>query len=233
MKKGIIVLAALCLVLVPVLALASPVTGMYTSPSRGGHVLVGRASTARPLVNSGNPKVFNGQSWSGSALGTQWEIKCGVEQTATPPDSSLFNKGTNTGTITYHQVFTGGTFALYTDPTVGWGSGSGTLNTTSVVSQVFYSSGVPLSSSFTAFTSGLFVGGCALRFALSNGFGVGETPYLVKPSAYPAFLTPLCGLADASHQFGTWGDVNDVVVNIDCTTPVKASSWGQIRQMYR
>ncbi|MBI5836690.1 MAG: hypothetical protein HZB25_05560 [Candidatus Eisenbacteria bacterium] len=235
MKYVTVGIAALCAIslLTPALVAAAPVTGTYSSPSRGGNVLVGRASTSRQFMNSGNPKVFNGQSWSGSTLGTQWVITCGVEVTSVPPDSSLFNPVTQTGTITYHQTFNGGTFTLFTAPSVGWGSGSGTLQTTQAVSQVFLSGGIPMGSSFTAVTTGTFSGGCLLRFAMANGFGVGETPYFTKPATYPAFLNATCGLADASHQFGTWGDVNDILVNIDCTTPIVPTTWGKIRTIFR
>ena len=170
--------------------------------------------------------------------GVQWEIKCGVQTTSAPPDYSLYNPATGTGIITFHQTFQGGTFALNADPAVGWGSGTGTLNTTSIVSQVQMISFVPVSSSFTGATSGQFDIGCTMDFAMANGFGVGETsdpPYLTKPATYPAFLAADCTLADASHQFGSWGDVNDIIVriNADCATAANRSTWGTIKSMYR
>lgn len=219
-------------------AFADPIPGSYSSALRPGMspgVQVGRASTARQFVNSGNPKIFNAQSWTGSVLGAQWEIKCGVETTLTPPDSSNFNKVTGTGWITYHQTFTGGTFALYADPAVGWGSGTGTLATTSVISQVQFIGFMPFASSFTGVTSGTFDIGCTMDFAMANGFGVGETPYLAKPATYPVFLAADCSPADVNHQFGNWGDVNDIIVKInnDCTVDAKTSTWGQIKTLYR
>jgi hypothetical protein len=118
---------------------------------------------------------------------------------------------------------------------VGWGSGAGVLNTTSVVSQVYFMTNIPVSSSFTGVTTGRFDIGCTLSFAMANGFGVGETPYLVKPANYPIFLAPDCSPADASHQWGTWGDTNDIIVNInaDCATPAGHSTWGRIKTLYR
>jgi len=233
MRKLLVAEIALSMVLLPALVSATPVAGTYYSALRGGNVMLGRASVSRPTVNSGNPKIFNGQSWSGTALGTQWEISCGVETVASPPDYSLYNPVTGTGFITYHQTFNGGTFTLYPDVTVGWGNGTGTLGTTSAVSQVRMENFVPVSSSFTALTSGEFSDGCHLSFAMSNGFGVGETPYLVKPATYPAFLAADCSLADASHQFGTWADTNDIVVEISCPVPTQAATWGQVKTLYR
>ena len=230
----IVLFALATLIAMPALVSAGPVPGTYYSAFRGGAVLIGHASVSRQFPSSGNPKVFNGRSWNGSALGTQWEIQCGVETTSTKPDSSHFNKITGTGFIVYNQVFSGGTFSIYTDPAVGWGFGSGTLYTTVATSQVYYMNFIPYGSSFTAFTSGLFDGGlCDLDFAMSNGFGVGETPYLTKPSTYPAFLAADCSLADPSHQWGIWADVNDIIAKISCTVPAQRSSWGEIKALYK
>lgn len=214
---------------------ADPNPGTYTSPNRGGAVQLGRASVWRPLPNSGLPKVFHGQSWDGTNLGLQWEIRCGVETVAQTPDSSLFNAGTGTGVITYRQTFNGGTFSLYASVPVGWGWGNGTLNTTQVVSQVQLVGGFPVASSFTAVTSGIFDIGCTMTFAMSNGFGAGETPFLTKPATYPVFLDATCAPASPAQQFGTWGEVNDIVVNInaDCATSAQSSTWGRVKVLYR
>jgi len=241
MRIGYRLLIALLLLVTSVAAFADPVPGTYTSILRPGMnpgVQIGRASTSRQFPNSGSPKIFNGQSWSGSVLGAQWEIKCGIEAAAVPPDYSLYNPVTGTGLITFHQTFQGGTFALYADPAVGWGSGTGTLGTTSIVSQVQMISFVPVSSSFTGATSGTFDIGCTMDFAMANGFGVGETsdpPNMTKPSNYPVFLAADCSPADAGHQFGTWGDVNDIIVriNANCATPTHHSTWGTIKSIYR
>jgi len=234
MRKMSIALVTTALMSLPMLAAAQPVPGTYTSPFRGGNVLNGHASVSRPMVNSGFPKVFNGQSWNGTTLGTQWEISCGVETTGTPPDVSLYNPVTGTGFITYYQTFNGGTFTLYNDGIVGWGSGTGTLNVTQTTSQVYLVNFVPVSSSFTALTSGVFAGGaCRLDFAFGNGFGVGETPYALKPATYPAFLAGDCSLADAAHQFGTWADCNDIIATISCPVSTQTSSWGNVKSLYR
>ena len=234
MRKLVITVTVLAAVIAAAMpALGDPVPGTYYSAFRGGAVLLGHASVSRQFPNSGNPKVFNGQSWNGSALGTQWEIQCGVENTSVPPDSSHFNKTTGTGFITYNQTFEGGIFAIYSDPAVGWGFGSGTLNTTSAVSQVHYQNFMPIASSFTAYTSGTFPDGCYLTFAMSNGYGVGETPLLQKPATYPVFLAPDCSPADPSHQFGIWADVNDIIAQIGCPVSTQQSTWGQVKMIYR
>lgn len=225
----------LVFVAMPLLAMAQPVPGTYTSAFRGGNVLNGRSSVSRQFVNSGNPKIFHGQSWDGSALGTQWEVACGIQTTDTPPDYSQYDPITGTGFITYYQTFEGGTATLYPDPNVGWGSGTATLNTTQATSQVFLVNFVPVSSSFTAFTSGAFSGpgSCTLEFAFGNGFGVGGTPYASKPADYPAFLAADCSLADVDHQFGVWADTNDIILSIFCPVSVEQSTWGHVKALYR
>ena len=232
------ILLALVMLLVSLTAIADPIPGTYTTVLRPGMnpgVQIGRASTSRLYPSSGNPKIFNGQSWNGSALGAQWEIKCGIETTSVPPDYTLYNPVTGSGLIIFHQTFEGGTFALYADPAVGWGSGTGTLNTTSIISQVQMIGFLPFSSSFTGATSGWFDIGCTMDFTMANGFGVGETPYVTKPASYPTFLAADCFPADAGHQFGTWGDTNDIIIriNADCAVPAHQSTWGTIKSIYR
>jgi hypothetical protein len=234
MRKLSIVLLMLAFVALPLIAAAQPVPGTYMSANRGGAVFVGRSTVARPTVNSGNPKIFHGQSWDGAVLGTQWEMGCGAEAVDQPPDYSQFDQNTGTGFITYHQSFSGGTFTMYPDVNVGWGSGTATLNVTNVTSQVYLVNFVPVSSSFTAFTSGHFDDSpCSLEFAFGNGFGVGETPYANKPADYPTFLAPDCSPADAAHQFGVWGDTNDIILNIYCPVPAQESTWGHVKAIYR
>ena len=70
MKKLLTMAALAALVMLPILAQAFPVTGMYTSTDLGGQLLTGRASTWRSGVNSGLPHVLHAQSWDGANLGT-------------------------------------------------------------------------------------------------------------------------------------------------------------------
>jgi hypothetical protein len=242
MRNCSIALLALVVLTVPMTAIADPIPGTYTSALRPGAspgVQIGHMSVSRQYPNSGNPKVFHGQSWDGTALGAQWEFRCGVETTLTPPAYGPgFNFVTMTGLVTYSQAFSGGTFSLYANPAVSWGSGSGTLNSTSVVSQIYLVNGMPVSSSFTGMTTGQFDIGCTLTFAMGNGYGMGETSdpaYMTKPATYPTFLAADCSPADASHQFGAWGDVNDIVItiNADCMVSTRHSTWGTIKSIYR
>ena len=85
-------------------------------------------------------------------------------------------------------------------------------------------------------TSGVFAGGCNLTFVIANGFGVGETtsldPGITKPADYPTFLDGSCGPAPANQQFGSWGSVITITMQIECPVPAENRSWGAIKSRY-
>lgn len=233
MKRLLPAVVLSVLVLLPILAQADPVTGIYTSTDLGGSLLTGRASTWRPGVNSGLPHVAHIQSWNGSALGTQWDISC-------PTENSAFlvqdNRVAGVGTIVYTSTFNGGTFNLYAGAWP-WGDGTGTLNTTTLITTVQYMmiGGVstPVASVVNGNTTGLFSNGCLLSFVIANGTGVGETPYATKPATYPTFLDGTCAPASPSLQYGTWGNVITITLGIDCTVADTQSTWGGLKSVYR
>lgn len=211
-------------------AFAAPVNGVYTSTDLGGQLNVGRASTWRSGVNSGLPHVLHAQSWNGTALGTQWDVSCPIE----PVNFVVVNNldGNGTGTIVYTSTFNGGSFTFFPGAWP-WGDGTGTLNTTVTITTVQYVTNVPVASVVNGNTSGMFVGGCALTFAIANGDGVCETPFCVKPADYPVFLDGTCGPAAANAQFGTWGNVRTITMMIDCATETRPGTWGQLKTLYR
>jgi len=230
----LLTLAALtALFLLPVLAQAVPVTGMYTSTDLGGQILTGRASTWRSGVNSGLPHVLHAQSWDGANLGTQWDISCATENSAF---SVVDNRVAGNGTIVYTSTFNGGTFNFYAGG-FPWGDGTGTLATTTLITTVQYMMigpvSTPVASVVNGNTSGLFTNGCLLTFAIGNGAGVGETPYASIPATYPLFLDGTCSPASPSAQFGTWGNVITITMNINCTVADETTSWGSIKSLYR
>jgi hypothetical protein len=211
-------------------ALAAPVNGTYTSTDLGGQLRLGRASTWRPGVNSGLPHVLHGQDWNGSSLGGQWELRCAVE--TTPFTVQDLRDGNGTGVIIYTSHFTGGQLEFFAGGWP-WGSGIANLGNTTIVSTVQYVTNIPVASVVNGNTSGTFIGGCALTFAIANGNGVGETPYAAKPATYPVFTDGTCVPAAPAAQFGTWGDVRTMTMNIDCATPTRPSTWGGIKTLYR
>lgn len=226
-------LSIVCLALMAVPALSAPIGGTYNSTDLGGQLLTGRGSTWRPGVNSGFPHVSHAQSWNGSGLGTQWEISC---PSASSYVSVVDNRVGGIGTIVYTTNYSGGTFTFFPGGWP-WGDGNGTLNTTSEITTVQYIliSGVstPVASRSNINTSGTFSDGCTLGFAIANGVGVCETPVCTKPANYPAFLDGTCNPASSTAQFGAWGDVMAISMNIGCVTPTKPSTWGKVKTLYR
>lgn len=233
MKRPLLAVVLSVLVLLPVLAQADPVTGIYTSTDMGGTVLTGRASTWRPGVNSGLPHVAHIQSWDGANLGTQWDMSCATENSAFLVQD---NRIAGVGTIVYTSAFNGGTFNLYAGGWP-WGDGTGTLNATTLVTTVQYlmigGVSTPVGSVVNGNSSGLFSNGCLLSFVIANGAGVGETPFLSKPATYPAFLDATCAPASPSLQYGTWGNVLTITLGIDCTVANEPSTWGNLKSVYR
>jgi hypothetical protein len=181
---------------------AAPVTGIYNATDLGGQLLTGRASTWRSGINSGLPHVLHAQSWDGTTLGTQWEINC-------PTENANFavvdNRVGGVGTVVYTSTFSGGTFTFFPGAWP-WGDGSGTLNTTVIITTVQFinigGNSTPVASVANGNTSGAFSNGCALTFAIGHGSGVGETSDvnpMVKPATYPTFLDGTCGARGAER----------------------------------
>ncbi|HKI84189.1 MAG TPA: hypothetical protein VKA63_07630 [Candidatus Krumholzibacteria bacterium] len=235
--KRLLCLSILLLVL-PSLASAAPVTGTYTSTDlNGGSLYTGRASTWRSGINSGLPHVLHAQSWDGTTLGTQWEISCPTENAAfTVQDNRVGGEGT----IVYTSHFTGGTFTFY--PGVWpWGDGSGTLGSTTLITTVQYvlvsGTSTPVASVVNGNTSGTFDDGCALVFGIGNGYGAGETtsldPGITIPADYPIFLDGSCAAASAGQQYGSWGSVITITVQIDCSVPIENRSWSAMKAAFR
>ncbi len=236
MKATLSVLLLLTLVSIPVIALADPVAGMYTSTDLGGQLLTGRASTWRSGINSGFPHVMHAQSWNGAALGTQWDISCPTSSSMSVQD----NRISGVGTIVYTSTYSGGTFTFFAGG-FPWGDGSGTLGAMTVITTVQYImiSGVstPVAAVVNGNTVGTFANGCALVFAIGNGVGAGETtslnPAIVKPATYPTFLDGSCAAASAGQQFGTWGSVITLTLQIDCAVANEDANWSSIKATYR
>lgn len=229
--------ATFLLLMIAIPCFAVPVTGYYNSTDLGGQLLTGRASTNRTGINSGFPHVFHVQSWDGTNLGTQWELSCGKSNGYS---SVVDNRVAGVGDIVYTSIYTGGTFTFFPGGWP-WGSGTGTLNNTSLTTTVTYimisGNSTPVGARINGTASGVFAGGCALSFAIANGNGVGETtslnPLIVKPANYPTFLDGTCNLASPTQQFGTWGGVTQILFGIECPTPTRSSSWGQVKLIYK
>ena len=213
---------------------ASPIPGLYRSVDLGGTVLLGRASQswAQPLnAQNGIADVFNAQSWNGSVLGTQWLFRCGIQPAAEIVQD--YRDGSGTGAVIFTSTFTGGAYWL--SRFGPWGDGvndlTGTIGATHEIVTVTYVTGFPVESRVNMDANGMFDGSsCLLRFVISNGVGGGDTDLLPKPAGYPDFLDPACA---PSRLYGSWGDVMDISMYIDCPVDAHRSTWGRVKQIYR
>jgi hypothetical protein len=216
----------------PALA-ANPVPGVYNSTDLGGAVRTGRGTQSWTLPANGAQgllDVFNSESWNGAFLGDQWKFQCGVQNaTQTKQD----NRVGGTGTIVYTNTFTGGSFWLSKNGP--WGDGvndwAGTPGSTVAIATVQYVNNVPVASRLNLNSSGVFDGGqCVLVFTIANGIGGGDTDLLPKPAGYPDFLDDSC---QPTRSYGSWGDIQQITLQIDCPTPTHSSTWGQLKSIYR
>jgi|CXWL01.1.fsa_nt_gi hypothetical protein len=237
MKRTITILAFASLIVLPGLAAAVPIGGIYTSTDLGGQVLTGRASTWRAGINSGLPHVLHAQSWDGTTVGTQWDVSCATENANFQVED---NRVAGVGTVVYTSTFTGGTFTLFAGGWP-WGDGVGTLGTTALITTVqFINIGgisTPVASVVNGNTAGEFSNGCRLTFVIANGAGVGETtslnPAIVKPPTYPTFQDGTCAPAAGNAQFGSWGNVLTLTMAIDCTVAATPVTWSHTKSLYR
>jgi hypothetical protein len=213
-----------------------PAPGVYnSSPVPNAPFPEGRGSQSNELpadAQNGLDDVFNTASWDGVALGAQWMFSCGVA----PVAHTVINNvdGNGNGTITYINTFTGGTFFLWKDGP--WGDGvndlTGTMNTTSSTVLVQVVGGQFAGSVGNVSTSGSFDGsGCVVTFEINNLVGLGDTDLTPPfPANYPALLDTSCG---ATRVNGSWGDVVDLTLRIDCPVQTEELSWSGIKSMYR
>jgi hypothetical protein len=226
-------LVLLSLVVTPVLA-ANPTPGTYFSIDLGGTVQLGRGTQSWELPlnqNQGLADVFNAQSWDGVMLATQWRFSCGVQSAA--QSVTDHRDGAGNGTVIFDNTFLGGTFFL--SKSGPWGDGvndlTGTIQTTHALVTVVYVDHVPVQSRLNFDSSGLFDGsGCALRFVVANGVGGGDTDLMPVPPNFPAFLDPGCG---PTRTNGSWGDIKDITLRIDCPVNGRSSTWGALKTSYR
>ena len=213
---------------------AAPSPGTYDSIDLGGSVLMGRGSQSwvgPANGGNGNGDVFNSQSWNGATLGTQWHFECGLSTTnQTVVDN---RNGVGTGTVVFTTNFSGGTFWLSKNGP--WGDGINdrpcVLNATTNTVTVQYVTFIPVSARGDVNTSGYFLGSnCVLTFQIANTVGKGDTDGGPFPAGYPALLDAGCG---ATRVNGSWGDIKDITLRIDCVVPAVTTTWSGVKSLYR
>ena len=213
-----------------------PIPGTYnSSPVLNAPFPEGRGSQSNELpgdAQDGLDDVFNTASWDGNALGGQWAFSCGV---APAQHVEINNVDVNgNGTITFINTFVGGTFFLWKGGP--WGDTvndlTGTMNTTVSTVLVQIVGGQFAGSVGNVNTTGQFDGSnCVVTFEINNLVGLGDTDLTPPfPANYPALLDPNCG---ATRVNGSWGDVVDLTLRIDCPVQNQDQSWGGVKAIYR
>lgn len=234
MKRMVTGMALALALALPAVALAvDPAPGIYHSLDLGGAMLTGRGTqswTAPLNAAQGLGDVMHSESWDGALLGTQWRFACGVQ--LQPQVMQDFRVG-GTGPVVFTNTFDGGTFFL--SKTGPWGDAvndlTGTLLVTRAIATVTYVQGVPQSSRLNVDAAGRFDGSdCTLTFVIANGIGGGDTDLLPVPPGYPAFLDAGC-LPLGLH--GSWGDISQITMRVDCPVPAPRPTWGAIKLLYR
>ena len=224
-------LAATAFVLIAASAFAAPVVGTYRSVDLGGALQTGHASqswTAAANAANGVNDVYNALSWNGAVLGNQWGLSCGIQGA---PQLVQDNRVSGIGTGVYTNSFAGGRFFFNTGPWCTSAQCAGNISQTVEIVTVQYVSNIPAASVVNINTSGTFDNSnCNLTFAIGNGVGLGDTDGGPKPATYPDFLDTSC---NPTRTFGSWGDIITITARVDCPVPVRQSTWGGLKSIYR
>ena len=212
-----------------------PLVGTYKTLL--GTILPGRAVESMPcdLCEGVIGNLVMADSWNGVALGTNWTVSC--PQIASSPVLVYEGVVGGNGQRIYQTAYGGG--SLWLSGVGAWGGGdpfyAGNLTAFTVIATKQYVGGqlvgvvsnINLTGTFDGFTN------CFTR-AISNAEFVGATRGApMQPGPFPAFLGPSDCAQSGAH--GTYWDVHDVTLSIlgACQTPVRKSTWGLVKTLYR
>ncbi len=194
---------AALIAILSVAAVATPVPGLYFSPSIGNDIIVGRASEAWNAGGAGLAgNTILAQSWDGISLGTQWEIRDPVSLGAVFRSDS---RVAGTGQVVYHTDYSGGTFYINN---AAWGSGSGNITSYSHDTTITYYKNVVVGIRNNVNATGVFTSDplYVMDFAVANSVEVGKGANV--PPGYPGFIGSPAALQ------GEWSNVHDIAIQI-------------------
>jgi hypothetical protein len=215
-------------------AVSDPIIGTYSTLA--GTILPGRAAESNPCDGCDGQigNMIHAESWSGSALGTQWRVEC--PQIGSAPVLLLDTVVGGNGQRIYRTEYLGG--KLWLSNTGSWAplgdpNYNATLNSFTVITTLQIIGGQIAGAVSNINLSGTFDGSrTCFAMAISNAALIGRTP-MPAPASYPGFEGPgNCSLVGTS---GSWWTVNDVTFNIlgSCATPLRPMTWGQVKSIYR
>ncbi len=235
--KQLATLAALAMLVIAVTAVdsraGSPLPGNYTTLA--GTILSGRGSESNPCDGCDGQigNLLMAESWSGSALGTEWKVSC--PQIAAAPVLLLDTVVGGTGQRIYRTSYSGGT--MWLSGTGAWAGGDadylGTLTAFTTIATVQIVGGAIVGVVSNINLSGDFSGySDCFSMAITNAAMVGRTPG-AAPGVWPALMGPTDCAASATH--GVWWNVSDVTLSLlgSCATDANSSTWGSLKLLYR
>lgn len=225
---------ALVVLAVPVVA-GPPVQGVYYSfdmPS--GSFNPGRFSESWMDMGAhgqiGN--TVNAESWTGSALGTEWKLWC--PSIALPPNLVADTRDAmGTGEVTWRTTYQGGHFWLSSSGPWGDEDYTGDLDFFIVTATYMYVFGDVLGIRSNVTTAGPFDGyNVCFIFSINNCAFYSDTNTGPKPVTFPAFMDQNCNTGTLAR--GGWGSVTEMAFQItgDCQVGTQPSTWGQIKALY-
>jgi len=226
--KAVVIAILIFSVALPALA-GPPRDGTYRSSA--GDFDEGRQATSwlgGGFLSAGN--VLHAQSWSGSALGGDWEILCPQVVNVTLL-VDLVSDGN--GQRIYQIDYAGGYFML--DGYGPWESGDpyylGPIDICVEIRTVMFADDVMVGSVSDHSVSGHFQGyvfSC-VNVAIGNGVWLGDSA--VAPAGYPTYNDTACNPTVLSGHFG---DITDLTLSITgCTMSTQSATWGSVKAMYR
>jgi hypothetical protein len=227
--KAVVIVITIILAALPAFA-GPPTSGTYKSSN--GDFDEGRQATSwlgGGFLSTGN--VLHAQSWSGSALGGDWEILCPQVASVTLL-VDLVSDGN--GQRIYRIDYAGGYLRL--DGYGPWAGGDpsylGPIDTYIEIRTVMFADDVKVGSVSDYSVSGHFNGyvQTCLTVAIGNGVWLGESP-AVTPADYPTYNDTACNPTASSGDFG---DITDLTLSITgCELRTQSATWGSVKAMYR
>jgi len=235
-RSGIVVFAALVMLLAGSAIAGPPLDGAYKSVDIGGPVYVGRYTEAWSAGGAAllGGTTFNAASWDGSTLGNQWRYWCSTM----PSHGSLLVNTVNSqgnGNRTYMKVFSGG--YIWLSGTGPWANGDpdypGVIDSYVEFETITYSNWIPIAAITNVQASAHFDNypSMCMSFYIGNGSQVASTDLgNPVPPNYPGFLDPNC---NPTRTLGASWDFFTITLSIvDCNIGTEDATWGAIKSMF-
>jgi hypothetical protein len=238
MKRFAIASVTLAVLLLAATTYAGPpLNGTYQSTDLGGDMQVGRYTESFAAPGGGlDPGVtYNGESWSGTALGQQWTFYCGTMVAPPVLLVDTVNPSTGNGNRTYMKIYVSGDFWL--SGAGPWANGepqyTGIIDSYTIFETISYTNWERTAAIFNIDATAHFDGfTTCMTFGIGNGTQEGGTDWGdTKPGNYPDLLQQ--GTCSPGVPYGTWWDVVTITLTITgCSVPVEETTWGGIKALY-